>query len=129
MGRQPAGPSREQCATCPALSAQPRCTTSAPGYRPTGASSHPRPLPRRAASWVLLREAPMARNLQALLPLVEEFGTSRIAFGTDDKDPDDIAENGHINSMIRDAVAAGIAPGDALVLGSLNPALWHGLEH
>src|SRR5947209_20370969 len=83
----------------------------------------------RAGMWLLIREASMARNLQALLPLVEEFGTSRIAFCTDDKDPDDIAENGHINGMIRDAVAAGIAPEDALVLGSLNPALWHGLEH
>src|SRR5438876_10669878 len=79
--------------------------------------------------WVLIREGSMARNLQALLPLVEEYGTSRIAFCTDDKDPDDIAENGHINGMVRDAVAAGIAPEDALVLGSLNPALWHGLGH
>jgi adenine deaminase len=71
----------------------------------------------------------MARNLRALLPLVEEFGPGRIAFCTDDKDPDDIAENGHINGMVRDAVAAGTAPEDALVLASLNPALWHGLDH
>src|SRR5258705_13963227 len=71
----------------------------------------------------------MARNLPASLPLVQEYGTSRIAFCTDDKDPDDIAENGHINGMARDAVATGIAPEDALVLGSLNPALWHGLDH
>ena len=83
----------------------------------------------RAGMWVLIREASMARNLLTLLPLVEEYGTSRIAFCTDDKDPDDIAENGHINGMVRDAVAAGIAPEDALVLGSLNPALWHGLDH
>src|SRR6266516_960446 len=64
----------------------------------------------RAGMWVLIREASMARNLRALLPLVEEYGTSRIAFCTDDKDPDDIAENGHINGMVRDAVATGIAP-------------------
>jgi adenine deaminase len=83
----------------------------------------------RAGMWVLIREASMARNLLALLPLVEEYGTSRIAFCTDDKDPDDISENGHINGMVRDAVAAGIAPEDALVLASLNPALWHGLDH
>ena len=31
--------------------------------------------------------------------------------------------------MVRDAVAAGIGPEDALVLASLNPALWHGLDH
>src|SRR3954469_17252926 len=83
----------------------------------------------RAGMWLLIREASMARNLEALLPLVEEFGTSRIAFCTDDKDPDDIAEHGHINGMVRDVVAAGIAPEDALVLASLNPALWHGLDH
>src|SRR6478672_7148875 len=83
----------------------------------------------RLGMWLLIREASMARNLHALLPLVEEYGTSRIAFCTDDKDPDDIAENGHINGMVRDAVVAGIAPEDALVLGSLNPALWHRLDH
>ena len=83
----------------------------------------------RAGIWLLIREASMARNLQALLPLVEEYGTSRIAFCTDDKDPDDIAENGHINGMVRDAVAFGIPPENALVLASLNPALWHRLDH
>jgi adenine deaminase len=83
----------------------------------------------RAGMWLLVREASMARNLRALLPLVEEFGPERIAFCTDDKDPDDIAENGHINGMVRDAVAAGTAPEDALVLASLNTALWHGLDH
>jgi adenine deaminase len=83
----------------------------------------------RAGMWLLIREASMARNLRALLPLVEEFGPERIAFCTDDKDPDDIAENGHINGMVREAVAAGTAAGDALVLASLNTALWHGLDH
>ena len=63
----------------------------------------------------------MARNLQALLPLVKEFGTNRIAFCTDDRDPEDIAENGHINGMVRQAVAAGVAPEDAVVCASPNP--------
>jgi adenine deaminase len=83
----------------------------------------------RAGMWLLIREASMARNLQALLPLVQEFGSSRIAFCTDDKDPDDIAERGHINGMVRDAVAAGVAPENALVLASLNAAMWHSLNH
>ncbi len=61
--------------------------------------------------WLLIREASMARNLQALLPLVLEYGPGRIAFCTDDRDPEDIADNGHINGMVRDAVAAGVTPG------------------
>ena len=83
----------------------------------------------RNGMWLLIREASMARNLQALLPLVQEFGTTRIAFCTDDRDPEDIAENGHINGMVREAVAAGIAPEDAVVLATINPATWHRLWH
>jgi adenine deaminase len=83
----------------------------------------------RKGMWLLIREASMARNLQALLPLVKEFGTNRIAFCTDDRDPEDIAENGHINGMVREAVASGIAPEDAIVLATINPATWHRLWH
>src|SRR3989442_157816 len=83
----------------------------------------------RNGMWLLIREASMARNLHGLLPLVREFGTNRIAFCTDDRDPEDIAENGHINGMVREAVAAGIAPEDAIVLATLNPATWHRLWH
>ena len=81
----------------------------------------------RAGVWLLIREASMARNLRALLPLVEEYGPGRIAFCTDDRDPEDIADNGHVNGMVRDAVAAGIDPADALVMASFHPAQWHRL--
>src|SRR6476620_10068629 len=83
----------------------------------------------RAGVWLLIREASMARNLQALLPLVREYGPNRIAFCTDDRDPEDIADNGHVNGMVREAVAAGIAPEDAVVLATINPATWHRLWH
>ena len=81
----------------------------------------------RAGMWLLIREASMARNLQALLPLVAELGTTNIAFCTDDRDPEDIAASGHINGMVREAVAVGIRPEDAVVLASYNPAQWHRL--
>ena len=82
----------------------------------------------RAGMWLLIREASMARNLEALLPLVHEYGPGRIAFCTDDRDPEDIADTGHVNGMVRDAVAAGIAAEDALVMASLHPAQWHRLR-
>jgi adenine deaminase len=82
----------------------------------------------RVGMWVLIREASGARNLHELLPLVHEFGPHRLAFCTDDREPEHIAEDGHINSMVRDAVAAGVAPEDALVMASLNAATWHGLR-
>ena len=82
----------------------------------------------RAGMWLLIREASAARNLAALLPLVEEYGTDRIAFCTDDREPEHIADDGHVNAIVRDAVAFGLQPEDALVLGSFNPARWHGLD-
>ena len=82
----------------------------------------------RAGMWLLIREASMARNLEALLPLVLEYGPGRIAFCTDDRDPEDIADHGHINGMVREAVAAGVAPQDAVAMASLHPAQWHGLD-
>jgi adenine deaminase len=83
----------------------------------------------RAGMWLLIREASAARNLQALLPLLAEYGPSRIAFCTDDREPEHISDDGHVNGMVRDAVAYGIPPEDALVCATLNPALWHGLSH
>jgi adenine deaminase len=83
----------------------------------------------RAGIWLLIREASMARNLAALAPLINEFGPSRIAFCTDDRDPDDIRDDGHINGMVRKAVALGVSPEDALVCATLSPAAWHGLSH
>jgi adenine deaminase len=82
----------------------------------------------RAGMWLLIREGSAARNLQALLPLLAEYGPHRIAFCTDDREPEHIADDGHVNSMVRDAVAAGIPAEDALVCATLNPTLWHGLD-
>ncbi len=75
----------------------------------------------RAGMWLLIREASMARNLEALLPLALEYGPNRIAFCTDDRDPDDVADNGHINGMVREAVAHGRDAGGRAPDGVVPP--------
>jgi adenine deaminase len=82
----------------------------------------------RAGMWVLIREATAARNVEALAPLVAEFGPHRLALCTDDREPEHIAEEGHMNSVVRRAVEVGVSPEDALMMATLNPALWHGLR-
>jgi len=81
----------------------------------------------RAGMWLLIREASGARNLDALLPLVHEFGPARMAFCTDDREPGHIAREGHVNSMVRRAVEAGVDARDALAMASCNGAAWHRL--
>jgi adenine deaminase len=78
--------------------------------------------------WVLIREATAARNLEALAPLVAEFGPHRFALCTDDREPEHISEVGHMNHVVRTAVELGVSPEDALMMATLNPALWHGLR-
>jgi len=82
----------------------------------------------RAGMWLLIREASAARNLRALAPLAIEFGPSRMAFCTDDREPEHIAADGHVNGIVRDAVALGVRAEDALTMASHNPALWHRLS-
>jgi adenine deaminase len=83
----------------------------------------------RAGLWLLIREASSARNLRALLPLALEYGPQRMAFCTDDREPEHIADDGHINAIVREAVELGLPPEDAVVMASLNAAAYHGLDH
>lgn len=84
---------------------------------------------RRLGMWVMLREASIARNLRDLLPLVKQYGTDHCMFCTDDREPDFIVEEGHINQMVRVAVADGVSPEDAIVMATINPASYHRLWH
>ena len=83
---------------------------------------------RRRGMWVLIREASNARNLRALLPLVARYGPERCAFCTDDREPDFLLHEGHINQMCRVAVEEGISAEDALLMATLHPALAHDLD-
>jgi adenine deaminase len=82
---------------------------------------------RRLGMWVMLREASIAHNLVDLLPLVREHGPERCMFCTDDREPNFIVEEGHINHMVRVAVDHGVRVEDALVMATLNPAEYHRL--
>jgi adenine deaminase len=82
---------------------------------------------RRRGAWVLIREASNARNLRALLPLVARFGPAWCAFCTDDREPDMLLREGHVNQMCRVAVEEGLAPEDALLLATLHAAQAHRL--
>jgi adenine deaminase len=82
---------------------------------------------RRRGMWVLLREASNARNLRDLLPLVGQYGPEHCAFCTDDREPDFLYRDGHIDQMCRVAVEEGIAPEAALLMATLHPARCHRL--
>jgi adenine deaminase len=85
---------------------------------------------RRLGMWIMIREGSAARNLEALLPLVLELGPANCLLCTDDREPDQLLEEGHINDVMRRAVALGCPAADAVIMGTLNAARYHRLhEH
>ncbi|MGD0084700.1 MAG: adenine deaminase [Acidimicrobiales bacterium] len=80
---------------------------------------------RRKGMWVFPRQGSAARNLSTLLPTVLRHGTDRVALCTDDREPDTLLTEGHINDCVRLAVAGGVRLEDALVLATSNPADYH----
>src|SRR5437763_14118662 len=83
---------------------------------------------RRLGMGILSREASIARNLVDLLPLVKQFGPENCCFCTDDREPNFIVEEGHLNQMVRVAVEQGVRPEDDLTMGSHNAAIQPGLR-
>jgi adenine deaminase len=82
---------------------------------------------RRLGMWIMIREGSAARNLEALLPLVLEFGPGNCLLCTDDREPDQLVRDGHINDVMRKAVALGCPPYHAVVMGTLFAARYHRL--
>jgi hypothetical protein len=56
---------------------------------------------------VLIREGTVSQDLAALVPLIDEFTSPFLGFCTDDRNPLDIDEEGHIDHLVRRAIALG----------------------
>ncbi|MEO1130125.1 MAG: adenine deaminase, partial [Planctomycetota bacterium] len=77
---------------------------------------------------VYVREGSAARNLEALLPLITPANQHRFSWCTDDRHPDDLRREGHIDHVVRKAIAGGLDPVVAIAIGSLHTARHYGLR-
>jgi adenine deaminase len=77
---------------------------------------------------IMIREGSQARNLDALLPLVTPDTVDRFIFVTDDKTVDDLLAEGHIDHIVRRAIASGMNPIHAVRIATHNAAEWFGLR-
>lgn len=76
---------------------------------------------------VQIREGSAAKNFDDLLSLLDTHA-DQIMFCSDDKHPDDLIRNGHINSLVRRAVAKGYDPVEVLRVCSFNPIQHYKLD-
>ncbi len=77
---------------------------------------------------IMVREGTCARNLDALFPVIDENTWPHMMWCTDDRHPHDILAEGHIDAVIRKAVAKGLDPVTAIRMGTINPADYFGIK-
>ncbi len=82
----------------------------------------------RKGMHILIREGSVSKDLLALMPLFTERLSPFIALCTDDRNPLDIAEQGHLDHMIRTAIAHGRAPLAVYRAASISAANAFGLH-
>lgn len=76
---------------------------------------------------ILIREGSAAKNYEALKGLIKEHSDD-VMFCTDDSHPDDLIESGHIDKMVKRAIADGFDLFDVLKIATLNPVRYYHLD-
>lgn len=77
---------------------------------------------------VLIREGSVSKDMEALAPLLTDRTSPYMCLCTDDRNPLDIAEHGHLDYMIRSLIALGVPPLAAYRAASLSAAEAFGLK-
>ena len=77
---------------------------------------------------IMIREGSSEHNFDELISLVNANNAGRIMFCSDDLDPSDMMQRGHINHLIKRAVQKGIDPIVAIQLATLSPASYFGVS-
>lgn len=75
--------------------------------------------------FIMIREGTAAKNLRALLPLLNQQHYARCMFATDDKHPNDLLNGGHIDYIIKEAISRGVDPVVAIKVASHHAARYY----
>ncbi len=83
----------------------------------------------RSGMHIMIRQGTCAKNLQTLLPAVNEKTARRMMWCSDDRHPHDLIAEGHIDSIVYEAIQSGLDPILAIQMATLNPAEYFNLDH
>jgi adenine deaminase len=76
-----------------------------------------------------VREGSTEHNLADLVKIITPENSRNMSLVTDDRHPDELKENGHLNYSVRLAIEHGIPPITAIQMASINTARCYHLEH
>jgi adenine deaminase len=76
----------------------------------------------RCGMKVIIRHGSASSSLNELMPLVNERNAESFLLGSDDREAADLLDKGHLNDLLKTAVALGVDPLLLLKMATLNPA-------
>jgi len=82
----------------------------------------------RRGMYLMIREGTTEKNLEELLPLVNDRTASRCMLVVDDRSCRDLQQDGDVDAVVRKAIALGLDPLRAIQLATINPATYFGLR-
>jgi len=82
----------------------------------------------RLGMYIMIREGTTEKNLRELVKVVTPQNSRQFMFVTDDKHPEDLIELGHIDHLVRMAIAEGVEPITAIQMATINTAAYFGLK-
>src|SRR6476620_6356335 len=82
----------------------------------------------RKGMHIMIRQGTHEKNLQDLIPLINDYNSSNISLVSDDRDVIDLKENGHMDYLVRTAISFGIPPIRAIQMATINTARYFGLN-
>ncbi len=83
----------------------------------------------RKGMHILVREGTAERNLEDVIKIVTKENAWHFSFATDDKHPDDLLDEGHLDYSVRKAISLGMDPIIAYQMGSINTANHYNLKN
>jgi adenine deaminase len=82
----------------------------------------------RKGMHIMIRQGTSQHNMAALLPLVSDRNWHYFSMVSDDRHPQELAEKGHLDENLRQAVSLGLDPVRAVQMVTINPARYFGLK-
>ncbi len=77
---------------------------------------------------IMIREGTAAKNLHALIPLINDYTASRLMWCTDDRHPRELTCEGSIDAIIREAIRSGVKPINAIRMATISAAEYFGFK-
>ncbi|RLE67546.1 MAG: hypothetical protein DRJ43_07260 [Thermoprotei archaeon] len=85
----------------------------------------------RLGMYAMIREGSAWKDLAACIKAITDMGLDhrRAVLVTDDRHPEDLLEEGHMDHVVRRAIEEGVDPVKAIQMATINPAEHYGLDH